>query len=60
MTQPNPYAPKVGDEFIHIPPDEFGAINKRANALGLMALIFEIERDDGENCVSVSFEIVRD
>jgi len=51
---------KLGDEFFHVTPDEFGVINKRANALGLMALVFELECDDDGNCVSVSFELEKE
>jgi hypothetical protein len=51
---------KLGDEFFHITPDEFTSINKRAQAVGLIPLVFEIERDDDDNCVSVSFELERE
>lgn len=48
----------VGDEFIHIGPDEFAEINKAANAQGLMAIIFELEGDAGSPEMLISFEIV--
>ena len=51
---------RLGDEFFHVTPDAFGVINKRANAIGLMAMVFEIERDDDGNCVSVSFELEKE
>ena len=47
-----------GAEFFHVSPDEFGMINKAANAKGLMAEVFELDGLVGSPDMRISFVLV--